>query len=97
MRWIDYEVQRDFTDWSDLCVRHNADCDAYEARITELQRRLDAVVASLEPGKPPCDCIGDYGPECYCYNSGDLREAESWWTSWCNHRRAKAIAEGRTP
>jgi len=39
-RWTDYEIQRDFTDWRDLCDAHNADCDAYEARIAELERTL---------------------------------------------------------
>lgn len=28
-----------------ICNAHNADCDAYEAKIAELQRRLDAIVA----------------------------------------------------
>ena len=44
-RWTDYEIQRDFTDWSDLCDAHNADCDAYEARIAELEAKLSEAVA----------------------------------------------------
>ena len=37
-RWIDYEIQRGFTDWSDLVDSHNADCDAYEATIAALSK-----------------------------------------------------------
>jgi hypothetical protein len=50
-KWIDYETQREFTDWSDLCDRHNADCDAYEARIAELEARIARIAALVSlPG-----------------------------------------------
>ena len=30
-KWTDYEAQRNFTDWADLCDAHNADIDALTA------------------------------------------------------------------
>lgn len=43
-KWTDYEIQRDFTDWADLCDTHNADCDAYENQIADLEEERDAAV-----------------------------------------------------
>jgi len=43
-KWTDYEIQRDFTDWDDLCDTHNADCDAYENQIADLEEERDAAV-----------------------------------------------------
>lgn len=65
------------------------------AEVDELQRRLDAVVAMLEPGECPCDCVSEIGPKCYCGNAGDMRNVEAWWTTRSAHARAVAIAEGR--
>ena len=116
-RWIDYEIQREFTDWTDLCDRHNAEVDELRAKLdqvrseigcargqrttqfcaeaVEYKRRLDVVVKMLEPGKCPCDCVSEIGPECYCGNAGDMRNVEAWWTTRSAHARAVAIAEGR--
>lgn len=47
---------------------HNADCDAYESKIAELQRRLDAVVAMLEV---PTKSQYKHGWLAYC--------EECWW------------------
>ena len=56
-RWTDYEIQRDFTDWRDLCDAHNADCDAYEKRIAELEalvRRVKAESLRVVPVGSEC-------------------------------------------
>lgn len=42
-----------------LCIIHNVDIDALTAERDELQRRLDAVVASLKPGECK-DWLGGY-------------------------------------
>lgn len=47
-RWTDYEIQRDFTDWADLCDAHNADCDAYEATIAALSKTCTDLEAERE-------------------------------------------------
>jgi hypothetical protein len=73
-----------------LIAAHNADCDAYEARIAESQRRLDAVVAMLEPGKAP-------RPEAYDGYDGLFRERLCRWNDQTKrYARDVAIAEGRT-
>lgn len=59
-----------------------ADRDAYEARIAELERRLDAVVKLLEPGEKP--------------KYPDARMAV-WKRMRSLHARAVEIAEGREP
>lgn len=46
-RWTDHEIQRGFTDWADIVDAHNADCDAYEARIAELEAELDEMSAEV--------------------------------------------------
>jgi len=64
----------------------NTDCQAYEAKIAELQRRLDAVVASLKPDGPPIP--------------GGMfdKEVRVLWRAGIElHTKALAIAEGRTP
>lgn len=65
-----------------------SDIDARDRIITEL-------LAMLKPGEPPCDCISEIGPRCYCMNQGDATKVEAWWTTMCHYRRACKIA-GRT-
>lgn len=38
-KWIDYEIQRGFTDWADLCDAHNADIDELRAENERLDRK----------------------------------------------------------
>lgn len=68
---------------------------ALAAEVDELQRRLDAIVKMLEPGKCSCNCVGELGPKCECSNTGNMRDVEAWWTTYCLHARAVALAEGR--
>ena len=68
-RWIDYEIQRDFTDWADLTGTHNADCDAYEARIAELEALVRRVKAeSLRVVELPADY--EFMPDWYMTPDG---------------------------
>ena len=63
---------------------HNADIDALTAERDELQRRLDAVVASLKPDGPPIP--------------GGMfdKEVRVLWRAGIElHTKALAIAEGR--
>lgn len=59
-------------------------CSAYEAEITELQRRLDAVVAMLEPSA-----------ELIAKAEIDSQANFSLYITREFHARAVAIAEGR--
>lgn len=138
--WTDYEIQRDFTDWSDLCDRHNAEIAALEAerdQLTillnsgtciycletfskdsdlaahihscpshplgkalarakaaeaerdELRRRIDAVLAMMDPGKRP-------EPEEYEGYDQLFRERLCRWKDTVKrYERAKDIAEVR--
>jgi len=67
-----------------ICRAHNADIDALTAERDELQRRLDAVVASLKPDGPPIP--------------GGMfdKEVRVLWRAGIElHTKALAIAEGR--
>lgn len=72
------------------------DAVSLSEKLAAAKATLHAVIKSLDPGRPcPCDCVGAIGPECECSNSGDLRDAEAWYTQWALHNNARAIAEGR--
>lgn len=84
-RWIDYEVQRGFTDWADLCDKHNAEVASLEAERDEFQRRLNRL----------CFAIKD-DAESACYCEFDRYETRTLHCEHCERaERIIAIAEGR--
>lgn len=93
------EVERDIAQLKDagvpVAMRLADNCRILAAEVDELQRRLDAIVKMLEPGKCSCNCVGELGPKCECSNIGNIRDVEAWWTTYCLHARAVALAEGR--
>jgi len=71
-----------------IVTEHNTDCDAYEEKIAELQRRLDAVVALIESKVPsekrPTETQYQYINR-QRYNNAQIQMGA----------RIRAIAEGR--
>ena len=76
-----------------------SDHDAIEAERDALRRKIDAVIAMLEPGDAPCDCMDDYGPDenCeHCRDRDNYGDACEWYgrATICN--RIRAIVEGQS-
>lgn len=68
---------------------HNADITALEAERDEFRRRLEEVVAMLEPGEMPKRTFFDFH-ETY------MRHYSQWKLKSELHTNAVSIAEGRT-
>lgn len=81
------KAERD--EWKENFGKAMAYAEKLEAERDELQRRLDAVVAMLEPGSAPCDC-----EICGCGNIGNMKDMAAWQADKWAHDHAKAIAEG---
>ena len=62
--------------------------------VDERDAVITKLLAMLEPGDPPCDCIGEDGPSAACcgYNIGDWARAVAWVESKTIHARACEIA-----